>query len=30
VPPLDHFSLIRFGKLGAADPVECHRGVGSA
>jgi len=30
VPPLDHFSLIRFGKLGAADPAECHRGVGSA
>lgn len=30
VPPLGHFSLIRFGKLGAAGHAEQHRGIGSA
>lgn len=30
VPPLGHFSLIRFGKLGAAGRAEQHRGIGSA
>jgi phosphatidylethanolamine/phosphatidyl-N-methylethanolamine N-methyltransferase len=30
VPPLGHFSLIRFGKLGAADLAEHCRGIGSA
>jgi phosphatidylethanolamine/phosphatidyl-N-methylethanolamine N-methyltransferase len=30
VPPLGHFSLIRFGKRGAAGHAERHHGVGSA
>ena len=30
VPPLGHFSLIRFGKLGAAGHAEQRRGMGSA
>jgi phosphatidylethanolamine/phosphatidyl-N-methylethanolamine N-methyltransferase len=30
VPPLGHFSLIRFGKLGTAGLADRHRGVGSA
>jgi phosphatidylethanolamine/phosphatidyl-N-methylethanolamine N-methyltransferase len=30
VPPLGHFSLIRFGKLGAGSHAEQHRSIGSA
>jgi phosphatidylethanolamine/phosphatidyl-N-methylethanolamine N-methyltransferase len=30
VPPLGHFSLIRFGKLGAGSHAEQHRRIGSA
>jgi phosphatidylethanolamine/phosphatidyl-N-methylethanolamine N-methyltransferase len=30
VPPLGHFSLIRFGKLSASGHAERHHGVGSA
>ncbi len=30
VPPLGHFSLIRFGKLGAAGRAEQQRGMGTA
>lgn len=30
VPPLGHFSLIRFGKLGSASHAEQHLGIGSA
>jgi phosphatidylethanolamine/phosphatidyl-N-methylethanolamine N-methyltransferase len=30
VPPLGHFSLIRFGKLGAGNHAEQHHGIGSA
>jgi hypothetical protein len=30
VPPLGHFSLIRFGKRGAGSHAEQHRSSGSA